>query len=166
MVVQNLGRVGLVLKGDWSATTQYEKLDVIAYDGNSWVAKRSNKNVTPNTTNSDDWQLISNNADLVSTVQGYKNDAAASAAAAASSAALGEDAVDAIAPAYADLTFPVAKSTWCWYNGVLYAANQDISASESWTAAHWTAVTVGGEVTSLKRNLSLRLSQRKKQRII
>ena len=150
MVVQNLGRVGLVLKGDWSATTQYEKLDVIAYDGNSWVAKRSNKNVTPNTTNSDDWQLISNNADLVSTVQGYKNDAAASAAAAASSAALGEDAVDAIAPAYSDLTFPVSAGQWCWYNGTLYAANQDISTSESWTSAHWTTVTVGGEVADLK----------------
>lgn len=151
MVVQNLGRVGLVLKGDWSSTTQYEKLDVIAYDGNSWVAKRSNKNVTPNTTNSDDWQLISNNADLVSTVQGYKNDAAASAAAAAASAALGEDAVDAIAPDYSDLTFPVEKGEWCWYNGTLYSANTDIATSESWTAAHWTAVTVGGEVAELKR---------------
>lgn len=86
MASQNLGRVGLVLKGTWSSTTQYEKLDVVAYDGNSWAAKRSNKNVTPNTTNTDDWQLMANNADVVSTVQGYKNDAEAAATSAAASA--------------------------------------------------------------------------------
>lgn len=86
MAAQNLGRVGLVLKGTWSSTTQYEKLDVVAYDGNSWAAKRSNKNVTPNTTNTDDWQLMANNADVVSTVQGYKNDAEAAATSAAASA--------------------------------------------------------------------------------
>lgn len=87
MTIQNLGRVGLVLKGAWDSATTYVPLDVVAYDGNSWVAKRNNTNVTPNTTNSSDWQLISNNADLVSTVQGYKNAAAASAQAAAESAA-------------------------------------------------------------------------------
>ena len=86
MATVNLGRVGLVLKGTWSSTTQYEKLDVVAYDGNSWAAKRSNKNVTPNTTNTDDWQLMANNADVVSTVQGYKNDAEAAATSAAASA--------------------------------------------------------------------------------
>ena len=82
MAVQNLGRVGIVPKGAWNSTTNYVPLDLVSYDGNSWVAKRNNTNVTPNTNNTDDWQLISNNSDLVATVQGYKNDAAASAEAA------------------------------------------------------------------------------------
>lgn len=55
-----------------------------------------------------------------------------------------------IAPNYSSLTFPVKAGQWCWYSGVLYEAIQDISTSENWTAAHWTTVTVGGEVTSLK----------------
>ena len=59
-----------------------------------------------------------------------------------------------IAPNYADLTFPVSAGQWCWYSGVLYAANQDISTSENWTAAHWRTVTVGGEVASLKSALT------------
>lgn len=59
-----------------------------------------------------------------------------------------------IAPAYADLTFPVSAGQWCWYSGTLYAANQDIATSESWTAAHWRAIVIGGEFASLKSALS------------
>lgn len=93
----NLGRVGLVLKGNWDSATTYSQLDVVSYDGNSWAAKRQNTNVTPNTTNSDDWQLISNNADLVATVQGYKEDAEAAATAA-------EEALAAIPEDYSTLS--------------------------------------------------------------
>lgn len=64
------------------------------------------------------------------------------------------DLLAAIAPAYSDLTFPVSAGTFCWYSGALYAANQDIPTSESWTSAHWKAVTVGGEIASLKSALS------------
>ena len=87
MATTNLGRVGLVLRGEWSSTTAYVPLDVVSYDGNSWAAKQSNTNITPNTSNSAFWQLLANNADLVATVQGYKNDAEAAAESAAESAA-------------------------------------------------------------------------------
>ncbi|MBR4334376.1 MAG: SGNH/GDSL hydrolase family protein [Clostridia bacterium] len=58
--------------------------------------------------------------------------------------------LETIAPMYANLTFPVKAGQWCWYSGVLYEANQDISTSENWTAAHWKTTTVGGEVSELK----------------
>lgn len=59
-----------------------------------------------------------------------------------------------IAPLYANLTFPVKAGQWCWYSGVLYEANQDISTSENWTAAHWKTTTVGGTVSELKSAIS------------
>ena len=53
------------------------------------------------------------------------------------------DLLETIAPNYADLTFPVVINNLCWYNGVLYQANTDISESENWTASHWDEVTIG-----------------------
>ena len=51
-----------------------------------------------------------------------------------------------LAPQYADLTFPVAKGQHCIHINDLCEANQDISTSEAWTAAHWDVVTVGYEI--------------------
>lgn len=52
---------------------------------------------------------------------------------------------DAVATVY-DSTdasqFPVAVGDLRMHEGILYEANQAISTAESWTAAHWTAVTV------------------------
>lgn len=61
--------------------------------------------------------------------------------------------LETIAPLYANLTFPVKAGQWCWHSGVLYEANQDISTSENWTAAHWGTTTVGGSVSELKSAL-------------
>lgn len=67
----------------------------------------------------------------------------------------GEDATpDLIANDYSDLTFPVAAGTMCYHSGVLYKANQNISTSEEWTAAHWTATTVEDELSSLKTEIN------------
>lgn len=60
------------------------------------------------------------------------------------------DLLDAIAPEYTGLTFPVAKGQPCWYGGILYKAKQDLSASESWTAAHWETAVIGEDVADLK----------------
>lgn len=60
----------------------------------------------------------------------------------------------AIAPNYADLVYPVAAGTWCWYSGSLNRAAVDIPASESWTASHWETVplsnALAGDVAELK----------------
>jgi len=39
-------------------------------------------------------------------------------------------------------------------DGQLYECNTAISTAEAWTAAHWTAVTVGGEIATVKDGLS------------
>ena len=122
MATQNLGRVGLVLKGEWDRTTDYTALDVVSHDGNAWAAKQNNTNVEPTTANSDFWQLFSNNADLVATVQGLKEDAANSAAAAAASAQYGEDAFNAIAHTF-DPGVDYTAGKYVWYNGELYRFN-------------------------------------------
>ena len=62
----------------------------------------------------------------------------------------GRDGTDAtptlVCPAYADLTFPVTKDTLCYKDGTLYKAKQDISTSETWTAAHWDATNIDTEL--------------------
>lgn len=52
----------------------------------------------------------------------------------------------AIAPDYADLTFPVKKGAFCWHSGTLYTAKQDIDTSETWTASHWNTAVLGNEL--------------------
>ena len=54
-----------------------------------------------------------------------------------------------MAPQYSALTFPVAAGAHCIYEGELYAAKQDIAASEAWTAAHWDKVQLGAEVAKV-----------------
>ena len=39
-------------------------------------------------------------------------------------------------------------------DGQLYECNTAISTAEAWTAAHWTAVTVGGELSTVKDGLT------------
>ena len=62
--------------------------------------------------------------------------------------AVGDDVLSTIAPDYIDLTFPVVEGEMCFHNGSLYKANQDISTSEDWTAAHWDETTIEYEVAN------------------
>lgn len=152
MAAVNLGRVGLVLHGDWSGAVTYAALDVVAYDGNSWVAKRSNTNVEPTTENDDDWQLISNNSTLVATVQGYKEDAEVAATTATT---YGNAVVSAVAPIESTSTASQVYATGDFfiYNGTLYIASASISQGGTITPnTNCTAIPKGisSEVASLK----------------
>ena len=42
-----LGKVSLSPKGTWEASTAYEQLDMVSYDGGSWLAKKPSTNITP-----------------------------------------------------------------------------------------------------------------------
>ena len=55
----NLGKVGIVMKGDWSSSETYEVLDAVSYSGSLYIAKQ---NVPANTlpTNTTYWQLAIN----------------------------------------------------------------------------------------------------------
>lgn len=46
-----------------------------------------------------------------------------------------------------------AVGDYCIYNDVLYKCTTAITTAEAWTAAHWTAVTVGDELSDLKADL-------------
>lgn len=55
-----------------------------------------------------------------------------------------------VATPYASLTYPVPLGKYTYYNGNLYRCISAIAASEEFTAAHWTQVRLGDDVTDLK----------------
>lgn len=50
MARQNLGRVAMVSKGEYSSATSYEKLDIVTYDGSSYVCKKDSIGNLPTNT--------------------------------------------------------------------------------------------------------------------
>lgn len=63
--MQNLGRVLPVLRGTWNATTAYTHLDIVNYQGSSYVCDIANTGNSPD--QSDDWALLAqrgNDVDL------------------------------------------------------------------------------------------------------
>ena len=55
------------------------------------------------------------------------------------------DLMAAVAPTYSN-TALYAKGAYAWYDGVLYKAVVDISTAESFTAAHWEAVSISDDL--------------------
>ncbi len=55
MAKTRLAKVVLTIKGVWSPTVEYEKLDLVNHLGSSYIAKRDNIGVTP--VEGDDWSL-------------------------------------------------------------------------------------------------------------
>lgn len=43
-------------KGDYNAETTYEMLDLVFYNGTSWLAKKVSTGIEPNNENSEYWQ--------------------------------------------------------------------------------------------------------------
>lgn len=57
MAKQNLGRVAMDFKGEYSSSATYNKLDVVTYNGSSYVCNVDNtRGVIP--TNTDNWNLL------------------------------------------------------------------------------------------------------------
>ena len=59
-----------------------------------------------------------------------------------------------IAVPYANITYPVPLGKYTYYEGNLYRCISPIATSESFTAAHWTQVRLGDDVSDLKSALS------------
>lgn len=55
-----------------------------------------------------------------------------------------------IATPYASLTYPVPLGKYTYYNSNLYRCISPIETSEEFTAAHWTQVKLGDDVSALK----------------
>lgn len=57
------------------------------------------------------------------------------------------DIMAAVAPTYSSsAVYPVGA--YAWYDGSLYRCTTAITSGETWTAAHWTAASVGGDLAS------------------
>ena len=56
MATYNLGRIGLNVRGEYDAAATYEELDVVNYNGSSYVAKDSSTNILP--TDTQYWALV------------------------------------------------------------------------------------------------------------
>lgn len=52
----SLGRIGLRIMGAYSASTEYQQLDVVTYQGSSYAAKDACSNVAP--TDTQHWSLL------------------------------------------------------------------------------------------------------------
>lgn len=60
-LTQVLGVVAMEPKGEYSAFAYYEKLNVVTYEGSSYVAKQSCTGITP--TNTEYWELVAEKGD-------------------------------------------------------------------------------------------------------
>jgi hypothetical protein len=58
---QVLGKVTITSKGEYDSLKSYEILDVVTYQGSSYLSKKYNNNSLP--TNGDDWQLLAQKGD-------------------------------------------------------------------------------------------------------
>ena len=70
----------------------------------------------------------------------------------------------AIAPNYDNLTYPVVPGQYCWHGtlgsgGGLYKAKQTIASAETWTASHWTASVITGDILDINRAVALSNTQ-------
>lgn len=65
-----------------------------------------------------------------------------------------ENLAGIIATPYASITFPVPLGKYTYHEGGLYRCISPIATSETWTAAHWTSVKLGDDVSNLKSALT------------
>lgn len=52
----NAGRILIIPRGVYDATTTYEILDLVSYNGTSWLAKKTSIGIEPSEANSEYWQ--------------------------------------------------------------------------------------------------------------
>lgn len=62
MVTTVLGKVAVTPKGEWNSTTAYEKLDVVSYNGSSYLSVRTVPAATP-LSNTNYWLLLAQKGD-------------------------------------------------------------------------------------------------------
>lgn len=62
--------------------------------------------------------------------------------------------ISSIAPPYST-SATYALGDYCTKNGYFYRCNTPISTAEAWTAAHWTKVTVSGEINRVRNDTEI-----------
>ena len=73
MAKQILGRVSIILKGEYNSTTNYQKLDIVSYNGSSYACLKESVGVLPTDTNY--WQLVAEKGEQgIQGVQGIQGE--------------------------------------------------------------------------------------------
>lgn len=54
------GRILIMPKGAYNSSTTYEMLDMVSYNGTTWIAKKTVKGIAPSDANSEYWQNMFN----------------------------------------------------------------------------------------------------------
>lgn len=69
MATYTMGRVGIEAKGTYSASTSYSPLDMVCYQGSSYIAKAPATGILP--TNASHWMQASEDAYSAAVSAGY-----------------------------------------------------------------------------------------------
>ena len=72
--MKDAGRIGFIIKGEYSDTETYDFLDVVYYNGSSYVAKKETLGNEP-TESGEFWQILAVKGESASAVTGVKGSA-------------------------------------------------------------------------------------------
>ncbi|MDD3369121.1 MAG: hypothetical protein PHP50_09590 [Lachnospiraceae bacterium] len=162
------GRILIIPRGNYSASTTYGPLDLVFYSSTSWLCKQTCVGIAPSGENAAYWYKFSSiglNNTLTGTDEGYALDSRqgpvlkalidsatetvdglsveVTALAGSIDGLLGSN----IAPEY-DSTATYAVNDYCVYNNELYICIVEITAAESFDTAHWNHVFIMSEIDS------------------
>ena len=56
--MEDAGRILILPKGTWDANTQYEMLDLVYYNGTSWLGRKASQGIEPTNANAEYWQKV------------------------------------------------------------------------------------------------------------
>ena len=133
----NLGRVVPYYIGAWNSTREYNKLDVVSYNGSSYICTRTNKNSTPSSSNTN-WLLLAEKGD--------KGDTGAAGAA----ATIGDGSITTAKIADGAVTESKlgtdVKNTFSWLESNFSGAANKIRALEE------TVAPIPNKITTLESN--------------
>lgn len=71
IITKDIGRVSIVPKGTWNSNNTYTRLDLVSYNGSSYIAKQ-NVPVNTNLNNADYWKLVAEKGDIGISISGVR----------------------------------------------------------------------------------------------
>lgn len=66
------GRILIMPKGNYDSSVTYEGLDLVYYNGTSWLAKKTVTGIEPSETNNEHWQIVFDASPLLEEIEALK----------------------------------------------------------------------------------------------
>ena len=165
----NLGKVAITPRGAYSSTAQYTPLDILSYNGSSYLVLQDCMGVTP--PNATYYMVVASKGDTGSAgasptiAAGTVTMLPAGSSATVTNSGTSQNAVfnfgipegtfdtSIIANDYSsNKTYSVGD--YCVYSGLLYRCISSIETAEAWTPAHWKSVSIGNDVKIINDEVS------------